>query len=99
MQVLYKNTKYNIQSGVGQPLTKGVATIGGISLALYILTQVNQESLYPLLGFIPSHAIGMLMVWQFITANFIHGNLTHLIYNMFGLYMLFGCPVEKKIGA
>lgn len=97
MQIKYKNTNYDIQFGMGQPLTRGIAIIGGISIALYILTQANREALYPVLGFTPSHAIGKLMVWQFITANFMHGNLTHLIFNMFGLYM-FGCPVEKKVG-
>lgn len=97
MQVTYKNTTYTIQSGIGQPLTMGVAIIGGISIALYILAQANRDAIYPLLGFIPSYVIGKLMFWQFITANFMHGNMTHLIFNMFGLYM-FGCPVEKKVG-
>lgn len=97
VEINYKNTKYTFQLGMGQPLTKGVAIIGGISIALYILSQANREAIYQLLGFIPSYAIGKLMVWQFITANFMHGNLTHLVFNMFGLYM-FGCPVEKKVG-
>lgn len=97
MQIKYKNTNYNFQFGMGQPLTKGVAITGGISIVLYVLTQVNREFMYPILGFIPSHAIGNIMIWQFITANFMHADLTHLIFNMFGLYM-FGCPVEKKVG-
>ncbi len=97
MKIKYKNTNYNIQFGMGQPLTMGVTIIGGISIVLYILTQTKRDILYPLLGFIPSNVFGKLMVWQFVTANFMHINLTHLIFNMFGLYM-FGCPVEKKMG-
>lgn len=97
MGVVHRKTQYNFQLGMGQPLTKGVAIIGGISVVLYIMTQANREALYPLFGFIPSYAISKLRLWQFITANFMHGNLTHLIFNMLGLYM-FGCPVEKKVG-
>jgi membrane associated rhomboid family serine protease len=95
--VVHRKTQYNFQLGMGHPLTKGVAIIGGISVVLYIVTQANREALYPLFGFIPSYAISKLRIWQFITANFMHGNLTHLIFNMLGLYM-FGCPVEKKVG-
>lgn len=97
MEINYKNTKYTFQLGMGQPLTKGVAILGGISIALFILSQVNREFMYPVIGFIPSHAIGNFMIWQFITANFMHADLTHLIFNMFGLYM-FGCPIEEKVG-
>lgn len=97
MQVVYKNTRYTVQLGSGQGLTRGVAFIGGLSVAAYIMTQANREAFYPLLGFIPSYAVGRLMPWQFITANFMHGSPTHLIVNTLGLYM-FGCPVEKKVG-
>lgn len=97
MQVVYKNIQYTVRLGMGQGLTRGVAIIGGLSIVAYIVTQTNREALYPLLGFIPSYAIGKLMPWQFITANFMHGSPTHLMFNVLGLYM-FGCPVEKKVG-
>lgn len=82
---------------MGQGLTLGVAILGGISVVVYLMSQANRDLFYPMLGFIPSYAIGKLMPWQFITANFMHGNLTHLIFNMLGLYM-FGGPVEKRVG-
>lgn len=97
MEVIYKNTKYTLQLGIGQRLTKGVAILGGIAILNYTIAQSNKEFFYPLLGFFPSYAIGKLMPWQFITANFMHGNLTHLVFNMLGLYM-FGSAVEKKVG-
>lgn len=97
MQVINKNTKYNFNLGIGQSLTNGVAIIGGISVALYIITQANREALYPLFGFVPSYVFGKFRLWQFVTANFMHGSPQHLIFNMLGLYM-FGCPVEKKVG-
>lgn len=36
-------------------------------------------------------------VWQLLTYGFLHGGLTHLLFNMFGLYM-FGGPLEQVVG-
>jgi membrane associated rhomboid family serine protease len=38
------------------------------------------------------------MPWQVLTYAFVHGNLTHLLFNMFGLYM-FGSEVERVWGS
>src|SRR5664279_1859278 len=35
--------------------------------------------------------------WQLITYSFLHGNLTHLFFNMFALYM-FGGELERLFG-
>lgn len=36
--------------------------------------------------------------WQLVTYGFLHGDLMHLFFNMFALYM-FGLPVERAWGA
>jgi len=36
--------------------------------------------------------------WQIVTYAFLHGNPTHLFFNMLGLYM-FGAPLERFWGA
>ena len=36
-------------------------------------------------------------VWQLITYQFLHGNFTHLFFNMFALWM-FGCVIERVWG-
>jgi len=36
-------------------------------------------------------------VWQPLTHMFMHGNLNHILFNMFGLWM-FGSPLEKMWG-
>lgn len=36
--------------------------------------------------------------WQLVTYGFLHGDLVHLLFNMFALYM-FGLPVERVWGA
>jgi membrane associated rhomboid family serine protease len=35
--------------------------------------------------------------WQLVTSAFLHGSATHLLLNMFGLYM-FGRDVERQLG-
>jgi membrane associated rhomboid family serine protease len=37
-------------------------------------------------------------IWQIVTYAFLHGNLTHILFNMFGLVM-FGSDVERRLGA
>lgn len=36
--------------------------------------------------------------WQIVTYAFLHGNLTHILFNMFGL-AIFGSGVERHLGA
>jgi membrane associated rhomboid family serine protease len=36
-------------------------------------------------------------VWQLLTYGFLHGNFTHLFFNMFALYM-FGSEIERLFG-
>jgi len=37
-------------------------------------------------------------IWRFVTAIFLHGSITHLLYNMFALFF-FGIALEKLIGS
>jgi membrane associated rhomboid family serine protease len=39
----------------------------------------------------------MFMPWQLLTYGFLHGNLTHIAFNMFGLWM-FGQDLERLWG-
>jgi membrane associated rhomboid family serine protease len=36
--------------------------------------------------------------WQLLTYGFLHGNLAHIFFNMFALYM-FGSEIERLLGA
>jgi len=38
------------------------------------------------------------MYWQFVTYMFIHQNMSHLFFNMFGLF-IFGIQLERAIGS
>jgi len=37
-------------------------------------------------------------IWSFVTYMFIHGNLSHILFNMLGLF-IFGFHVERQIGS
>lgn len=41
---------------------------------------------------------GAFMPWQLLTYAFLHGGLSHLVFNMFGLYM-FGAELERVWGS
>ena len=36
--------------------------------------------------------------WQIVTHMFMHGNLMHIVFNMFALWM-FGTAVEQRLGS
>jgi len=67
-----------------------VALIGAFSAGL-------QESLRGFFGLVPAKVIPQLYLWQFVTYMFLHANLGHLLFNMFGLWM-FGSEIESIWG-
>lgn len=83
------------------PLTR---TLIIINVAVFVAQQALGEvlvaycALWPLgsgsvLGGLPGFE-----VWQLVSYAFLHGSLTHLFFNMFGLYM-FGSELERVFGA
>jgi len=59
---------------------------GGVSLAEFALWPPDGFTGAP--GFAP---------WQLVTYSFLHGNLTHIFFNMLALYM-FGGEIERLFG-
>jgi len=45
-----------------------------------------------------SIALTDLQIWRFLTAIFLHGSLTHLLFNIFALFF-FGLFLEKDVGS
>jgi membrane associated rhomboid family serine protease len=56
----------------------------------------TQQHLF-ILGLVPRLAWSRFYIWQFVTYMFLHGNLFHLLINMYVLWM-FGCEVERMWG-
>src|SRR5688572_805217 len=53
--------------------------------------------LHSLFGLVPQQVIFHRWIWQPLTYLFLHGNIWHLLFNLFALWM-FGMPVEAQWG-
>jgi membrane associated rhomboid family serine protease len=75
--------------------TSGVNILLVVTIAIFLLTSGADEE------FISSFALWPLqsgfMPWQLVTYAFLHGNLMHLAFNMYGLW-LFGKEMESLLG-
>lgn len=75
--------------------------IAVINILIYAFQYINPRLYYYIYQF---GGLSVYMVdqahtyWQFVTYMFIHGNLEHVLLNMFGLVM-FGITIEKAIGS
>ncbi len=78
------------------PVTKNLLIINILAfVATFVLRLhgVDMEDLFGLHFFLASH----FRLYQFITYMFIHGNLAHIFFNMFALWM-FGRIIEQVFG-
>lgn len=69
----------------------------GINVVLFIITYMNPF----LYNFLALYSDGVFLrgyIWQPFTYMFLHANFTHLLLNMFGLFV-FGYPLEKRLGS
>lgn len=63
------------------------------------LVQIEQfPPLFAYGHFSTTRAIGSFEIWRFVTYQFLHGGLMHILFNMFALWS-FGRLVEERIGA
>jgi membrane associated rhomboid family serine protease len=69
----------------------------GINVAVYLLIMLFPR-LYNYLALNTVAVIRYRMYWQPFTYMFVHGGLTHLLFNMLGL-VFFGISAEKAIGS
>ena len=73
-----------------------LAIIAG-NLLVYLLTEISRESL-GLLAMNPVDVINEGKWWQVFTYMYAHGDLSHILFNMLGLFF-FGTAVEEEIGS
>ena len=69
-----------------------------IANVVVFLLQMQMGNLLGSLFALWPTASGLFMPWQLVTYAFLHGGLTHLAFNMFGLWM-FGSELERVWGA
>jgi len=92
-----------IQFGFGGGLTPVVRNLLIINIAVYLMQILGArtgvlETLYTLFALRPRSVTHQLALWQLGTYLFLHGNLFHIFFNMFTLWM-FGCEVERALGS
>ena len=68
-----------------------------INVLAFLLSQVLGNAVTAWFALWPLGS-GLFMPWQVATYAFLHGGLTHLAFNMFGLWM-FGSELERIWGA
>ena len=67
-----------------------------INIIFFFASSILGEIMYDLFAMhYPNHP--NFFIWQPITHMFMHGDLTHIMFNMFGLWM-FGTPLEQMWG-
>lgn len=66
------------------------------NVALYALTLIFPV-LTIVLGLVPQAVMQRGWIWQPVTYMFVHGSLTHILFNMLGLWM-FGVELERLWG-
>jgi membrane associated rhomboid family serine protease len=75
--------------------TSGVNILLMVTIAIFFFTSGADEELISSFALWPLH--GGFMPWQLVTYAFLHGNLMHLAFNMYGLW-LFGSEMESLLG-
>ncbi len=89
---------YGSSFGFDRSLTPAVKQLIIANVAVFFLQAFLGNVMIEWLAFIPGQAVLHLQVWRFFTYMFLHGGLTHIAFNMFGLWM-FGSQVERLWGS
>ena len=69
-----------------------------INFVVFCLTGFLMPRLTYYLALIPSRILYRHWYWQFFTYMFVHGSVSHFLFNMLSLY-IFGTQVERRIGS
>ncbi|WP_158753695.1 rhomboid family intramembrane serine protease [Dyella sp. S184] len=67
------------------------------NVAVFLLQQVMGDPMLQYFALWPLGS-GLFGVWQIVTSAFLHGGVTHILFNMIALYM-FGGAIERTLGA
>ncbi len=75
------------------------AAIRGLMIANVVgfIVGLIVPDMHNLFGLVPQQVLFQRWIWQPFTYLFLHGNIWHLVFNLFALWM-FGMPVESQWG-
>ena len=97
--------RYQFQSNPGEVsykptlFTDAIKILVSVNFAIFLLQSIsNAEAIFfPLFGLVPKLVWSELRIWQPITYLFFHGDIWHVLINMFVLWM-FGGELERLWG-
>lgn len=69
----------------------------GVNLLVFLLTTID-PIMSKYLSMNPLFVVKNGMYWQIFTYQFVHGGLSHLVFNMLGV-LFFGIAVERRLGS
>ena len=98
--------KYQFQSNPGEftykptLFTNAIKILISINFGIFVLQSISSSEMifFSIFGLIPKMVWSELKIWQPITYMFFHGDIWHVLINMFALWM-FGKTLEKIWGA
>ncbi|MBN2416151.1 rhomboid family intramembrane serine protease [bacterium] len=90
-------TTQRMQFGYGNRMTEGVKRLLIINVAVFVLQWFGGRFFIDLFGLTPRLTWSRFYIWQFFTYMFLHGNLLHIAFNMYALWV-FGTEVERMWG-
>ena len=97
--------RYQIQANPGQLsykpqlFTDAIKLLVSVNLTIFFLQTISgkEHLLFDLFGLVPQTIWSDYMIWQPLTYLFFHGNIWHVLINMFVLWM-FGSELENAWG-
>ncbi len=97
--------KYQFQSNPGQLsykpslFTDAIKTLISVNFAIFILQSISNSEImfFSNFGLVPKLVWSQLKIWQPFTYMFFHGDIWHVLINMFVLWM-FGSELERVWG-
>ena len=97
--------KYQFQSNRGQLsykpslFTDAIKTLISVNFAIFILQSISSSEImfFSNFGLVPKLVWSQLKIWQPFTYMFFHGDIWHVLINMFVLWM-FGSELERVWG-
>ncbi len=69
-----------------------------INVLVFFLNYVAERTVVVYLTMSPMLVVRNGFIWQFVTYMFVHGGITHILFNMLGLFF-FGSVLERRLGS
>ena len=98
MRSRYPSTSTLAYSFGPGPLTPVIKALVIANVAAFVISFYDQSRIFGLFGLRPEDVVRHLYLWQPLTYMFLHGGVSHILFNMLTLWM-FGVELERMWGS